>query len=115
MKFFKRTIRKWLLMVTAALGSLWMFFLLIDLDEEGNLPAYIFRYSWLEYTYDDSGPEKMCNCTAIMQGEKNALEKAKLLTITKKFKKSVHVPDEYYINATQDCRCVASYHYFQCL
>ncbi|KAM8760518.1 beta-1,3-galactosyl-O-glycosyl-glycoprotein beta-1,6-N-acetylglucosaminyltransferase-like [Acanthopagrus schlegelii] len=66
-------------------------------------PSYIMGYSWLEYTNDDGGPEKVCNCSAILRGETGAIEQAKLLTITKDFQKSVQIPDEYYINATQDC------------
>ncbi|XP_061585998.1 beta-1,3-galactosyl-O-glycosyl-glycoprotein beta-1,6-N-acetylglucosaminyltransferase-like [Cololabis saira] len=91
-----------LLQLTAALGSLCILFLLIQLDEEDN-HMYIFGYSELEYTADD-GPEKGCNCTAIFKGDPGALDQAKLLTITRDFKNSIHLPDEYYINATQDCR-----------
>uniref|UniRef100_A0A4W6GAE9 Glucosaminyl (N-acetyl) transferase 3, mucin type n=1 Tax=Lates calcarifer TaxID=8187 RepID=A0A4W6GAE9_LATCA len=92
-----------LLKLTVVLGSVWMFSLLIR-PKTGWDPTYIFRYGWLEYTDADGGPEKVCNCSAILQGEREALLQAKLLTITKAFRKSVHIPDEYYINATQDCR-----------
>lgn len=87
----------------AVLGSLWMLSLLSQL-KTGRSAAYILRYQWLEYTDDDESPEKVCNCSAILQGEKEELQKAKLLTISKEFQKSAQVPDEYYINATQDCR-----------
>ncbi|XP_038558853.1 beta-1,3-galactosyl-O-glycosyl-glycoprotein beta-1,6-N-acetylglucosaminyltransferase-like [Micropterus salmoides] len=94
---------KLLLKLTVVLGSLWMLYLMshpkTDLD-----PTYSLRYSWLEYTDADGGPEKVCNCTAIMQGEREALKQAKLLTITKDFRKNVWIPDEHYINATRDCR-----------
>ncbi|XP_051278497.1 beta-1,3-galactosyl-O-glycosyl-glycoprotein beta-1,6-N-acetylglucosaminyltransferase-like [Dicentrarchus labrax] len=90
------------LKLTVVLGSLWMVFLL-SFPEKGWDPTYILRYSWLEYTDADGGPEKVCNCSAILRGEREALEQAKLLTITKDFHKSVQIPDEYYINATQDC------------
>lgn len=83
-----------------------MLYLISDL-KTGWHPTYIFRYSWLEYTDADGGPEKVCNCPAILRGEKEALKQAKLLTITKNFQKSIHIPNEYYINATQDCMCVA--------
>ncbi|CAB1444489.1 unnamed protein product, partial [Pleuronectes platessa] len=66
-------------------------------------PSSVLRYSWLEYTDSDDSPEKVCNCSAILQGEREALEQAKLLTITKDFHKSVHIPDEHYVNATEDC------------
>ncbi|XP_035763265.1 beta-1,3-galactosyl-O-glycosyl-glycoprotein beta-1,6-N-acetylglucosaminyltransferase-like [Neolamprologus brichardi] len=61
-------------------------------------------YQWLQYANDDESPEKVCKCSAILQGEKEELQKAKLLTITKDFQKIIQIPDEYYINATQDCR-----------
>uniref|UniRef100_A0A668UWI2 Glucosaminyl (N-acetyl) transferase 3, mucin type n=1 Tax=Oreochromis aureus TaxID=47969 RepID=A0A668UWI2_OREAU len=92
-----------LLQFIAVLGSLWMLSLLIPL-KTARRPAYILRYQWLEYTNNDESPEKVCNCTGILQGEKEALLKAKLLTITKDFQKIIQIPDEYYINATQDCR-----------
>ncbi|XP_039887515.1 beta-1,3-galactosyl-O-glycosyl-glycoprotein beta-1,6-N-acetylglucosaminyltransferase-like [Simochromis diagramma] len=87
----------------AVLGLLWMLSLLSQL-KIGRSAAYILRYQWLEYTNDDESPEKVCNCSAILQGEKEALQQAKLLTISKDFQKSIQIPDEYYINATQDCR-----------
>lgn len=69
-------------------------------------PTYILRYSWLEYEDADGSPESVCDCSAILQGDMEAVEQAKLLTITKDFKKSVQIPDEYYIHATKDCGCV---------
>lgn len=95
-----------LLKLTVVLGSLWILPLLIR-PQTGWDPTYTLRYSWLEYTDADSSPEKACNCTAIMRGEREAIDQAKILSITKDFRKSVHIPDEYYINATQDCRCVS--------
>ncbi|XP_051807021.1 beta-1,3-galactosyl-O-glycosyl-glycoprotein beta-1,6-N-acetylglucosaminyltransferase-like [Acanthochromis polyacanthus] len=88
-----------LLKLTVVLGSVWMLSLLNELRTDWSL-----TYSWWEYTDVDGGPEKECNCSAILQGETEALEKAKLLTLTKDFRKSVDIPDEYYINATKDCR-----------
>lgn len=93
----------WLLKLSVILGSLWMLFFVSRPKTSWN-PTYILKYSWLEYTDADGGPEKVCNCSAILQGEREAVEQAKLLTITKDFRKSVQIPDEYYINATQDCR-----------
>uniref|UniRef100_A0A3Q4H6U9 Glucosaminyl (N-acetyl) transferase 3, mucin type n=1 Tax=Neolamprologus brichardi TaxID=32507 RepID=A0A3Q4H6U9_NEOBR len=103
MWFLKRGWWLQLLQFIAVLGSLWMLSLLIPL-KTGRRPAYILRYQWLEYTNIDESPEKVCNCSAILQGEKEALLKAKLLTITKDFQKIIQIPDEYYINATQNCR-----------
>ncbi|KAM7017595.1 beta-1,3-galactosyl-O-glycosyl-glycoprotein beta-1,6-N-acetylglucosaminyltransferase-like [Tautogolabrus adspersus] len=95
--------RRLFLKLSLVLGSLWIYVLLHHPKSAWD-PTYILRYSWLEYTDDDGGPEKVCNCSAILHGEREAVEQAKLLTITKDFHKSVQIPDEYYINATQDCR-----------
>ncbi|KAM8760524.1 beta-1,3-galactosyl-O-glycosyl-glycoprotein beta-1,6-N-acetylglucosaminyltransferase-like [Acanthopagrus schlegelii] len=100
MRLVKRRLLK-LLLLSVVLGSLCM--LRVSRPKMSWNPSYIMGYSWLEYTNDDGGPEKVCNCSAILRGETGALEQAKLLTITKDFQKSVQIPDEYYINATQDC------------
>ncbi|XP_063344873.1 beta-1,3-galactosyl-O-glycosyl-glycoprotein beta-1,6-N-acetylglucosaminyltransferase 3-like [Pelmatolapia mariae] len=103
MRYLKRVWKLRFLQFIAVLGLLWMLSLLSQL-KIGRSAAYILRYKWLEYTNDDESPEKVCNCSAILQGEKEALQQAKLLTISKDFQKSIQIPDEYYINATQDCR-----------
>ncbi|KAF7669890.1 hypothetical protein LDENG_00100690 [Lucifuga dentata] len=90
----------WLLIV-CVLASLWL--LLLSPSEKVWDSIYKLRYSWLDYT-DDSSPENVCNCSAILQGDVQAIKQAKLLTITKDFRKRIQIPDEYYINATQDCR-----------
>ncbi|XP_069034290.1 beta-1,3-galactosyl-O-glycosyl-glycoprotein beta-1,6-N-acetylglucosaminyltransferase-like [Embiotoca jacksoni] len=98
--------RGWLLLLlklTVVLGSLWMLSQLRQVKTGRGLPD-ILRYSQLDYTDVDCGPEKVCNCSAILQGEREALKQAKLLTITKDFRKRAQIPDEYYIDATQDCR-----------
>ncbi|XP_063344876.1 beta-1,3-galactosyl-O-glycosyl-glycoprotein beta-1,6-N-acetylglucosaminyltransferase-like [Pelmatolapia mariae] len=102
MWFPKRGWRLRLLQFIAVLGSLWMLFLLSQL-KTGRSAAYNLRYQWLEYTDDDESPEKVCNCSAILLGEEDEIQQAKLLTITKDFQKSTQIPDEYYINATKDC------------
>ncbi|XP_041643368.1 beta-1,3-galactosyl-O-glycosyl-glycoprotein beta-1,6-N-acetylglucosaminyltransferase-like [Cheilinus undulatus] len=90
------------LKLSLVLGSLWIIFM-INRPKAGWDPTYILRYSWLEYTDEDGGPERVCNCSAILRGEREAVEEAKLLTITRDFHKNIQIPDEYYINATQDC------------
>uniref|UniRef100_A0A3B4ZF82 Beta-1,3-galactosyl-O-glycosyl-glycoprotein beta-1,6-N-acetylglucosaminyltransferase-like n=1 Tax=Stegastes partitus TaxID=144197 RepID=A0A3B4ZF82_9TELE len=99
MRLLRRGQLSLLLKLTVVLGSVWMLSLLSDMKTDWSL-----NYSWLEYTDIDGGPEKECNCSAIMRGNKAELEKAKFLTITKDFRKRVQIPDEYYINATKDCR-----------
>uniref|UniRef100_A0A668APY9 Glucosaminyl (N-acetyl) transferase 3, mucin type n=1 Tax=Myripristis murdjan TaxID=586833 RepID=A0A668APY9_9TELE len=98
-----RRLQPHLLRVTGILVSLCMLSLLIASSVDWD-PAYRFTYSWLEYTDADGSPEAVCNCSAILQGDDQVLEHTKLLTFTKDFKKRVQIPDEYYINATQDCR-----------
>lgn len=105
MRLLRRGQRLRLLKITIVLGSLWILSLLGT--KTGLGPTYSPRYNFLDYTDADSGPEKVCNCSAILQGDTEELEQAKLLTISKDFRKSVRIPDEYYVNATQDCRFVA--------
>ncbi|XP_072243969.1 beta-1,3-galactosyl-O-glycosyl-glycoprotein beta-1,6-N-acetylglucosaminyltransferase-like isoform X2 [Leuresthes tenuis] len=102
MRFAKNWLQQ-LLKLTVALGSLWTIFLVSQLNTDWT-PVFIHKYSWLDYMHDDGGLEKVCNCSAILQGKHEALEQAKLLTISKDFRKSIQIPDAYYNNATQDCR-----------
>ncbi|XP_031712046.1 beta-1,3-galactosyl-O-glycosyl-glycoprotein beta-1,6-N-acetylglucosaminyltransferase-like isoform X3 [Anarrhichthys ocellatus] len=93
----------WLLLkFTVALKLLWMISLLRCLNIRWD-PSNILGYRWLDYTDADCGPENVCNCSAVLQGEREALEQAKLLTSTKDFQKSVQIPNAYYINANLDC------------
>ncbi|MEQ2257742.1 hypothetical protein ILYODFUR_037857, partial [Ilyodon furcidens] len=103
MRLRKKSWRHLLLVLTVALGSLWMVFLVLQLDTSWPLDP-IHSQSWLEYKDYDFGPERVCNCSAIQQGDQEALQEAKILTITKHFRKTIQIPDEYYISQTQDCR-----------
>ncbi|XP_037536007.1 beta-1,3-galactosyl-O-glycosyl-glycoprotein beta-1,6-N-acetylglucosaminyltransferase [Nematolebias whitei] len=103
MRLLKRGCLQILLKLTVALGSLCTLYLVGQRNTGGAL-GFIQRHSWLEYTDDDGGSEKVCNCSAIMQREQEALEQAKLLTMTRDFHKKIKIPDEFYINETQDCR-----------
>lgn len=110
MKPFRRLSLPFLLEIAAVLGSLWMLALLCQPQTAWN-PSYIFSYGWLDYAGDDDdgSPESACDCVAILGGDAEEIEKAKLLSLSRDFHKSVQIPDEYYINATQDCRCVAGF------
>ncbi|XP_051807022.1 beta-1,3-galactosyl-O-glycosyl-glycoprotein beta-1,6-N-acetylglucosaminyltransferase-like [Acanthochromis polyacanthus] len=99
MPLLKRVRLSLLLKLTVVLGSVWMLSLLNELRTDWSL-----TYNWREYTDVDGGPEKECNCAAILQGETEALKKARSLVLTKDFHKSIDIPDEHYINATKDCR-----------
>ncbi|XP_041856168.1 beta-1,3-galactosyl-O-glycosyl-glycoprotein beta-1,6-N-acetylglucosaminyltransferase-like [Melanotaenia boesemani] len=103
MRFLRRGWQVLLLRITVVVGSLWMIFLVSQLDNDWTSARFL-EYSWLEYADDDGSPEKEYNCPAILLGEREAVEQAKILTITKHFRKSIQIPDDYYINATQDCR-----------
>ncbi|XP_060945121.1 beta-1,3-galactosyl-O-glycosyl-glycoprotein beta-1,6-N-acetylglucosaminyltransferase-like [Limanda limanda] len=102
MRLLKRGRIRLLLKLTIALGSLSILSLLTRSNPVWN-PSSVLRYSWLEHTDSDDSPEKVCNCSAILKGEREALEQAKLLTSNQDFLKSVHIPDEHYMNATEDC------------
>lgn len=99
---------KLVLKLTVVVVSLWSITLL-SLHKTGWGHTYIFSYGWLDYSDDDGDPEAVCNCSAILQGDTDEIEKAKMLSISRNFRRSVQIPDEYYINATQDCRCVAGF------
>ncbi|KAM4745076.1 beta-1,3-galactosyl-O-glycosyl-glycoprotein beta-1,6-N-acetylglucosaminyltransferase-like isoform 1-T2 [Anableps anableps] len=103
MRLCKRNWQQLLLKLSVILGSLWMLFLVL-LPESPMFTGLVHGGSWLEYKDHDFGPERMCNCSAIQRGNREALERAKLLTITKEFQKNIQISDEYYINETQDCR-----------
>lgn len=102
MRLLKRISLKLMLKLTAVVASLGM--LVILRHKTGWRNIYMFHYSWLEITDADGNPEAVCNCSAILQGDQEEIEKAKILAVTQEFQKTVQVPDEYYINATQDCR-----------
>ncbi|XP_076025575.1 beta-1,3-galactosyl-O-glycosyl-glycoprotein beta-1,6-N-acetylglucosaminyltransferase-like isoform X2 [Genypterus blacodes] len=90
----------WLLL-SCVLATLWVL-----LSPEAGLGRVSrLTNSWSDST-EDSSPEHVCNCSGILQGDVEALEQAKLLTITKEFHQRIHIPDESYVRATQDCRCV---------
>ncbi|XP_056888776.1 beta-1,3-galactosyl-O-glycosyl-glycoprotein beta-1,6-N-acetylglucosaminyltransferase 3-like isoform X2 [Takifugu flavidus] len=66
--------------------------------------THMFSYSWLEITDDDVNMDAVCNCSAILLRDQEEIEKVKILAIRRDFQKTIQVPDEYYVNATQDCR-----------
>ncbi|XP_019733644.1 beta-1,3-galactosyl-O-glycosyl-glycoprotein beta-1,6-N-acetylglucosaminyltransferase [Hippocampus comes] len=94
------------LKLAALLATLCMLSLISGILKVGwnPTPGILGRYTWLDYDDDDDSPEKACNCSAILRGERQALEQAKLLTLTKDFRKRLSVPDQFYVNATKDCR-----------
>ncbi|KAJ3603602.1 hypothetical protein NHX12_028347 [Muraenolepis orangiensis] len=70
--------------------------------------SFSFSDNWLEYPDHVGNPEYGCNCSSILQGDLRSLEQAQLLAITKDVRKKVLRSDDYYINATQNCRTFQS-------
>lgn len=104
MWLLKRISLKLMLKLAAVVASLGM--LAVLRHKTGWRNTYTFRYDWLQITDADGNPEAACNCSAVLQGDQVEIEKAKILGFTKEFQKAVHIPDEYYLNATQNCRSV---------
>lgn len=107
----------WLLLLFAfAVGSVWMLWMLISHPNTSLEPVHTFRYNLstqrLEYTGADSVAHASYNCSAVLKEDKEALEKAKLLTEDKQFLKAAQIPDESYTDATRDCRCAALHYRF---
>lgn len=103
MWLLKRITLKLMLMLTFGVAFLAM--LAILRHKKDWTKTLMFSYSWLEITDADGNPEALCNCSAILQGDKEEIEKAKILGIRQDFQKTIQIPDEKYIEATQDCRC----------
>ncbi|XP_075903317.1 beta-1,3-galactosyl-O-glycosyl-glycoprotein beta-1,6-N-acetylglucosaminyltransferase-like [Nelusetta ayraudi] len=104
MKYVRCISLELLLLLTVVAGALWIVMQVTRHQSSWN-PSNIFNYGWLDYTNDnDGGPELACDCFAVLQGNALETDKAKILTVTKEFRKRVQVPDEIYINATQNCR-----------
>lgn len=82
--------------MTVLLGSMWMFTLVFKAQSRWN-PSYLLT---------DGVPESLCNCVEVLRGNADEIEKTKLISIRKDFRKRVRVPDDFYVNATQDCKYV---------
>ncbi|XP_028313921.1 beta-1,3-galactosyl-O-glycosyl-glycoprotein beta-1,6-N-acetylglucosaminyltransferase-like [Gouania willdenowi] len=103
MQWFRKCRLQCLVKLTVIVGSLELLSLIIKVNT-GNGSTHILNYDWLEYTDADGGPERACNCSAILQGDEEAVRQAKILTITKEFRKSIQIPDDFYTSEAQDCR-----------
>lgn len=66
--------------------------------------GFNFSYRWLEYTGHEGDPENPCNCSAILQSDPQSIEQAKLLSLTQDFRHKFIKSNDYYKNATMDCR-----------
>lgn len=101
MWLLKRISVKLILKLTAVVASLVLMLAVLR-----HKTGWRNTYSWLEITDADGNPEAACNCSAILQGDQEEIEKAKILAIAQEFQKAVQIPDEYYIKAIEDCRSV---------
>lgn len=61
------------------------------------------------YTLTDGVEESECSCSKVMRGNVDEIAKAKLLVFRKDFHGKVHVPDEFYIDATLNCKWVVGF------
>lgn len=91
----------WLLRFSAVLGSLWIISQLIVCQEPA---AVVNNNSLLEYRDDNFDLEKVSNCAAILEGNEEAVAQAKLLTAKPDFHSNIQTSNDFYIDATQDCR-----------
>lgn len=99
----KRISLKLILKLSAVVASVGMLALLSQ--KTGWRGSSLFQHHRLAFTNADGNPEAACNCSAVLQGDEEEIEKSKILGLTKAFQEALQIPDEYYINATQDCRC----------
>ncbi|XP_068615243.1 beta-1,3-galactosyl-O-glycosyl-glycoprotein beta-1,6-N-acetylglucosaminyltransferase-like [Brachionichthys hirsutus] len=103
MKLLKRGVLQLLLKSAFILVSFWML-LQVRFYAKGRHLSVLWGFRWLEYTGADGRPENVCNCSAIFRGKLEAIEQAKMLAISRDFRKSVRVPDEFYVNTCKNCR-----------
>lgn len=99
MKLPRRLSLKLLLKIVVVLGSLWGFTLILTPQSRRN-PSYILT---------DGVPGSSCDCLKVLYGDLEEIEKAKLLSIRRDFRTKVRVTDDFYINATRDCKYVVPF------
>lgn len=84
-----------IMVVVVVLGSLWI--IRVRQSQSRWKTSYILT---------DGGEGSDVNCSEVMLGNADVLSKAKLRVLRKDFLQKVRVPDDFYIDATQDCKCV---------
>lgn len=57
----------------------------------------------------DGNSESEYDCSEILRGNVEEIEKTKLLLSSTDFRQKVLHPDDHYIKAAQDCKCVARF------
>lgn len=98
-----------LLLPIVVAASLWIMLQVARLQFSWKPPSTELNLGWLDFMDNDGGPESACDCVALLRGDAMERGKAKMLTLSKEFRKRVRVPDEFYIHATQDCRFDCSF------
>lgn len=102
MKPPRRFSLKLLLKIVVVLGSLWMVTLVHKPQSRWN-PSYHLT---------DGVLESSCDCLKVLHDDDEEVEKAKLLSIRRDFRNKVRLTDDFYINATQDCKYVKGFFIF---
>ncbi|KAG7256410.1 hypothetical protein CRUP_021420 [Coryphaenoides rupestris] len=80
----------------AVVLTLWWIYML-EKPEYRPVPHYLRSDG---YVAGEVSPD----CLGVVQGSPGALEQARLLAVDRDYLRTVLLPDEYYINATRDCR-----------
>lgn len=87
--------------IVVALGSLWIICM--------GQPKSRWESSY-SLTNEVNGSE--CNCLEVIRGNVDEISKAKSLVLRGDFRKQFLVTNDFYIDATKDCKCVAEFHSF---
>ena len=93
-----------ILRVSAIVALLWTIVFVISPVEIEWDPILRWNNRWLDSKEYEGKLEDACNCSFLLQGDIDCITNAKILSITNDFRKKVLRKEDYYINATVDCR-----------
>ncbi|XP_056447490.1 beta-1,3-galactosyl-O-glycosyl-glycoprotein beta-1,6-N-acetylglucosaminyltransferase-like [Gadus chalcogrammus] len=93
-----------ILRVIAIVALLWTVVFVISPTEIEWVPTLSWSNRWLAYKEYEGNVEDACNCSSLLQGDIDCMENAKLLSISKDFRKKFLRKEDNYINATVNCR-----------
>ncbi|XP_067109786.1 beta-1,3-galactosyl-O-glycosyl-glycoprotein beta-1,6-N-acetylglucosaminyltransferase-like [Osmerus mordax] len=90
----------WLLLpVTLVSMAVWML-----LTGPNKLTSHLrHQDTWWDYDDADLSSKGTCNCDAILRGEPEAVEQAKLLSFERLFRKRTRISDNHFFNVSQGC------------
>lgn len=89
--------RSWRLLLSGASMCVLMLLVSFIIHEKAKM---IYRSLMFR---DDETPEDECDCKKILQGDRDEIDHAKILSITKSFKNITRITDEQYVKQTKDC------------